>query len=157
MTKVDVTSETDLAPDLVWAAVIDFTDDRPRLWPNIEPSLYKVHSVEPGRADAQEGSKSPLGRIWAREHYEWDDAAMELRATVVESNLFVPGGTGVFKVVPRDGGGTVVQEHYDRERVGLRGKIMDLLMNPKRLSAFIADGRSKTYDAIRERPPAGAS
>ena len=155
MAKFEVTTETDLAPELVWAAVVDFSEDRPRLWPGIDPSLYKVHSLGPGRADVQEGSKTPVGRIWAREQYEWDDAAMELRGTAMESNIFTLGGTAWIRVVPRDGGGSTLNETYERERIGWRGKIFNL-MTPEMFSAFIAKTRSKTYDAIRERPPAGA-
>jgi hypothetical protein len=157
MTRIEVTTETDLAPELVWAALVDFTEDRPRLWPLISAPLYKVHSMEPGNADVQEGSKTPFGKIWAREKYTWDDAARELRATVAESNIFRPGGTGVMRVLPREGGGTVLHESYERKRIGLRGKIMDVMLNPKRASAFIGKGREKTYEAIRERPPRAAS
>jgi hypothetical protein len=60
-------------------------------------------------------------------------------------------------VLPRTGGGSVLHESYDRERIGLRGKIMNLLLNPKRAATFIGKGREKTYEAIRERPPRGAS
>lgn len=157
MTTFEVSTDTDLAPDLVWAAVIDFTEDRPRLWPGIEPSLYTVHSVESNRADVQEGSKTPLGRIWAREHYEWDDAAMEFRGTVTESNIFSPGGTAVIRVVPRDGGGSTVHEVYARERIGWRGNVMNRLLPPARFQKFVGERRAKTYAAIRERPPEGAS
>ena len=157
MTKIEVRTETDLTPELVWAAVTDFTEDRPRLWPLISPSLYKVHSIAAGRADVQEGSKSPAGTIWARETYTWDDSTMELRSTVADSNIFRPRGTGVMRVERREGGGSVLLEAYDRERVGLRGKIMNVLLNPKRASGFIGKARSQTFNAIRERPPAGAS
>jgi hypothetical protein len=157
MTRIEVSTETDLAPELVWAAVVDFTEDRPRLWPLLSESLYKVHSVEPGSADVQEGSKTPLGKIWAREKYTWDDDAKELRATVAESSIFRPGGTGVIRVLPREGGGSMLHESYDRERIGLRGKIMNVMLNPKRAAAFIGKGRERTFAAIRERPPRGAS
>jgi Polyketide cyclase / dehydrase and lipid transport len=157
MTKIELTTETDLAPELVWAAVTDFTEDRPRLWPGISPSLYKVHSVTAGHADVQEGSKTPIGSIWARETYTWDDSTMEMRGTVAESNLFRPGGTGVMRVERREDGGSVLHESYDRERLGFRGKIFNVLLTPKRASAFFGKGRAQTYDAIRERPPAGTS
>jgi hypothetical protein len=153
MTRFEVRTESQLAPAVVWAAVTDFTDDRPRLWPFIDRSLYKVHSVEPGHADVQEGSKSPLGRVWAREHYTWDDATMELRGTVAESNIFEPGGTATFRVEPRDGGGSILHEAYDRTRIGWRGRIMNGLMGPSRITKFVGDGRAKTYEAILARPP----
>ena len=57
--------ETNLSTAAVLDAATDFSDRRPRLWPNLDPTVYKVHALAPGRAEVTEGS-AVLGGVWAR-------------------------------------------------------------------------------------------
>src|SRR5438874_699136 len=112
MPKVEMDLETPVAPERVRAALLDFSDRRPELWPGIEPSLYKVYDVGETTADVQEGSKMPGTRIWAREHYDWSDP-VKIRWTVVESNFSTVGSYVEASVLPRDGGGSRVHVEWN--------------------------------------------
>jgi hypothetical protein len=143
-------TRADLPAEAVWGAPKDFTAERPKLWPFIEPSLYEVYEVGERHAEAKEGTKlGPGMSVWARERYEWDDQAMEMRATVVESSMFKPGGTSRFKVTADDGGCSL-EDWYERERLGVLGRIMNALA-PRLLPKMVPKGRGKTFAAIAER------
>jgi hypothetical protein len=144
-------TKSDLPAEAVWFALKDFSESRPTWWPFISPALYKVHDVGEGQAEVTEGTKMPGMSVWARERYDWDDAAREMRSTVLESNIFKPGGTARIKVTPTDEG-CVMEEWYSRERVGLRGKLMNR-MAPRMLQKMVGPGRAKTYAALAERRP----
>src|SRR5881397_484355 len=45
MPRVELDVDTNLPPERVREALLDFSDRRPEIWPGIEPSLYKVYSV----------------------------------------------------------------------------------------------------------------
>jgi hypothetical protein len=147
-TKADVPAEA------VWFALKDFSDARLRWWPFIAPALYQVHSVGEHEAEVTEGTKMGPGMtIWARERYHWDDDAREIRSTVLESNIFKPGGIGRIKVTPaEDGEGCLVEEWYSRERVGLRGKLITR-MAPRMFPKVMPQSRAKTYAALAEHRP----
>lgn len=42
-------SKTDLMPDQVIAALTDFTERRPEIWPELAPKFYEIHSVDEPR------------------------------------------------------------------------------------------------------------
>src|SRR5436305_11495282 len=71
MPMVEMDLETAVAPERVRAALLDFSDRRPELWPGIEPSLYEVYSVGDTTAEIKEGSRMPGTSFWAVEHYDW--------------------------------------------------------------------------------------
>jgi hypothetical protein len=145
-TKADVPAEA------VWFALKDFSDSRPTWWPFLTAALYQVHSVGEREAEVTEGTKMGPGmKVWARERYEWDDGAREVRSTVLESNIFKPGGTARIKVTPTEDG-CLVEEWYSRERIGLRGKLMTR-MAPRMFPKMIPQGRAKTYAALAEHRP----
>ena len=115
--------ETSLSPEQVQAALLDFSDKRPELWPGIEPSLYKVHSVGETTADIQEGTKMPGLTVWARERYDWSEPGT-IRWTVQESNFSSVGSYVEAKLTPREGGGTTVHVTWNRTGSTLLGKII---------------------------------
>src|SRR5438874_363444 len=90
MPKVEMDLETPVAPERVRAALLDFSDRRPELWPGIEPSLYHVYSVGATTAEVKEGSRMPGMSVWAVEHYDWSDPRL-VTWTVRESNFCTPG------------------------------------------------------------------
>src|SRR5579871_2833628 len=100
--------ETDLPPEEVRRRLLDFSPDRPKVWPGITPDLYKVYEVGETSAEIQEGTRLPIGAFWARERYEWSDGDT-IRWTVVESNFCAPGSYLTARLVPRDGTGTRVE------------------------------------------------
>ena len=89
MTTVCFTTESALSPADIRAALTDFSDRRPALWPNLDPRFYQVHDLGENWADVTEGS-SFLGGIWERDRYDWSTPGV-VRIDVVESNAFAPG------------------------------------------------------------------
>ena len=118
--------ETNLSTTAVLDAATDFSDRRPRLWPNLDPTVYKVHALAPGRAEVTEGS-AVLGGIWARESYDWSTPNV-VRATVQESNVFQPGGTWELRATAA-GGHCRLEISICREARGVRGHVLGALMS----------------------------
>ena len=123
MLQIDMTLETAVSPDRVRAALLDFSDERTRIWPGITPRLYKVYSVGDTSADVQEGTHILFGDFWARERYDWSDPPT-VRWTVQESNFCAPGSFVSATITPRDGGGSQVALHWERTLTSLPGKLV---------------------------------
>lgn len=146
-----VRTRSNLPADAVWAALKNFTRERVELWPFIEPSLYEIYETADTTAEVKEGTKMMPGMsVWARERYEWDDANHTMTATVVESNIFEVGGTGRFTVTSTDDGGSILEETYNRNRIGWKATLINRMF-PKMAPKMFDDGRAKTYDILRER------
>jgi hypothetical protein len=122
MPSVDTTVETTLPPESVRAALLDFSERRPEIWPGLTAALYEVYSVVDSTADVKEGTKMPLGSVWAREHYDWSDPDT-VRWTVQESNFCTPGSYVSATTRRRDDGGTRIEIHWERTGTSLMGKI----------------------------------
>jgi hypothetical protein len=98
--RIEVSLDSDVPADRVFAAITDFTDRRPDLWPNISRKFYEVHATGDNWAEATEGTEV-IGGIWARERYEWSPG--QVRATVMGSNV-CKSGIWEMRISPRDGG-----------------------------------------------------
>jgi Polyketide cyclase / dehydrase and lipid transport len=122
--KFQVESPLDAAD--VLAALTDFSERRPELWPAIDPNVYRVHDASNGSALVTEGT-DVLGGIWATELYEWDDSNV-VRATVQKSNFWHPGGTWELTASARDGGGSVLDVARDRRPKNAKARIFELMM-----------------------------
>jgi hypothetical protein len=120
---VEFDLETAVSPEKVRAALIDFSERRPQLWPGIEPSLYEVYSVGETTADVREGSKSPTGKVWAREHYDWSDPET-VRWTVQESNFSAPGSYVSARIQPGRDGGSIVHITWNRTGSSFMGRVI---------------------------------
>src|SRR5512147_1031394 len=59
--------ETDgpVAPERFIAALTDFSDRRPQLWPGLDAKFFKVHTVGDTWAEVTEGT-DVLGGVWPR-------------------------------------------------------------------------------------------
>jgi hypothetical protein len=84
------------------AALTDFTDRRPAIWPGLSPRLYRVHQVGDTWAEATEGT-DVLGGIWARERYDWATPGV-VTIRCVESPFFRAGVTTTWRVSPTASG-----------------------------------------------------
>jgi hypothetical protein len=115
---VDV--ESDVAPELIRRALLDFTDGRPEIWPQLDPRTYEVHWVKETSAEATEGS--PLPKVWSREHYDWSHPTM-ITWTAVESNFCTPGSHIAMDITPHGAGGSRVAVTWDRTAANLRGRL----------------------------------
>jgi hypothetical protein len=115
---------TDLPPDRVLNALIDFSDRRPVVWPNIDHGHFRVHGQGPGWADVTEGN----ALAWERNRYEWNAAAGEVTVTAVESDTWAPGSQWRYRLLSTPSGGTDVQVTVVRTGRGPRGMLIGALM-----------------------------
>jgi hypothetical protein len=123
MPSVETVVETSLPPEAVRAALLDFSERRPDIWPGLTRELYQVYSVGESTADVREGTKLPIGKVWARERYDWADPAT-VRWTVQESNFCAPGSYVSARLRRREDGGTRVEIHWERTGTSLMGRVL---------------------------------
>ncbi|TMD88904.1 MAG: hypothetical protein E6I78_00105, partial [Chloroflexi bacterium] len=86
---------TDLPPDRVLQALIDFSDQRPIVWPKIDRSHFRVHGEGPNWAEVTEGN----ALAWERNRYEWNAGAGEVTVTAVESDTWAPGSQWRYRLL----------------------------------------------------------
>jgi hypothetical protein len=127
MPTVKVDLETAVSPDRARAALLNFSADRPRLWPGIEPSLYEVYSVGGTSAVVKEGSRMPGASFWAVEEYDWSDPST-ITWTVRESNFCAPGSRVTAAIRPRPGGGSRIEVVWKRTPTSFLGLVATALI-----------------------------
>lgn len=103
--------ETALPPDRVIGALTDFSDERLRIWPGIDPDKYRLHERGDGWARVTEGNRDP--DIWAVERYDWTAERVVIRAE--ESNFCLPGDGTELVITPNARGGSDVILEWERE------------------------------------------
>ncbi len=113
---------SDLAPQAVLNALIDFSDRRPDLYRNIDRSHFRVHAQGPGWADVTEGNVL----AWERSRYEWDAAAGTVTVKTTESDTWTSGSRWDYRLRPTPVGGTQVDVTVVRNARTLRGKLLTL-------------------------------
>ena len=108
-------------PATVMAAMLDFSERRPDIWPNLTARLYRVHALGPGTADVTEGTALPGVDVWERVTYEWTDSVV--RMVVTDGRIFRPGGIVETRVEPH-GDGSRISVDYDRRSKTLLGRCL---------------------------------
>ena len=108
-------------PAQVIGAMVDFSERRPEIWPNLTARLFRVHALGPGTADVTEGTALPGVDIWERVTYEWTDSVV--RGVLTDGRIFRPGGTFEFRVEPH-GDGSRIFNDYDRRSKTLLGRCL---------------------------------
>jgi hypothetical protein len=103
MPRVELDVESEVPPGQVIAALTDFTDRRPDIWPGLKHEEYEVYRVGETSAEVREGSSK---RIWARERYDWSTPGV-VRWEVVESGFCKPGSFVEVRVATNDGGSRI--------------------------------------------------
>jgi hypothetical protein len=114
------TVDSDVSPEVIRMALLDFGDDRPDIWPQLGPRTYQVHWIDDTSAEVTEGS--PFPKVWSRERYDWSDATT-ITWTAVESNFCTPGSHISMDVAANGVGGSQVAVTWDRTAANLRGRI----------------------------------
>lgn len=112
-------------PDKVMGAMIDFSERRPEIWPNLTAHLYRVHELGSRSADVTEGTALPGVEVWERVTYEWTDTFV--RSVVTDGKIFEPGGTVDFRV-ERHGAGSRITVDYHRRSKTLLGRCVATLL-----------------------------
>lgn len=134
-TRQRTTFETRLRPERVIAALVDFSEARPDVWPELDPAKYVVHEVGPSWALVTEGSRRP--NVWARERYDWSKpGTVSWRAEA--SNFCAPGSGVDVTVEPLTGGGSRVAVEWQRTSTSVRGLMIVALfriLGPRLLTA----------------------
>ena len=118
--RLEVEVESEVAPELVRRALLDFSDRRPEIWPQLDPDTYEVHWVSDTTAELTEGTPRP--KVWSREHYDWSHPTT-ISWTAVESNFCTPGSHVSMDIVPNETGGSRVHVVWDRTAANLRGRV----------------------------------
>lgn len=91
-----------LPPDQVIAALVNFGDERARIWPETcHPTVYRVNAVGDTWAEVTEG----VPFTWSRERYDWSTPGM-VTLDQLESNVAIPAdGRIVYTVTAAPSGG----------------------------------------------------
>ena len=114
------TVESDVAPDVIRRGLLDFSEDRPDRWPQLDPDTYEVHWVEETSAEITEGS--PFPKVWSRERYDWSHPTI-ITWTAQESNFCTQGSQISMDIQPTPSGGSSVTVTWDRTAANARGRV----------------------------------
>ena len=123
MATTRFTVHTSLSPSEVMAVITDFGPERSRWWPNVDSEHFTVHDQGPGWAEVTEGT----GMGWERERYSWDAAAGTVTIDTLESNLWAPGSSWRYELLPA-GGGTDLRVSLKRLPRSFNGRIVAALI-----------------------------
>jgi hypothetical protein len=138
MPVIDCAATAAAPPERVLAALTDFTADRPRLWPGLDPRYYQVHQLGETSAEVTEGSAF-AGGVWERARYDWSDPGT-VRITVLDSNAFAAGGSWTYRISP-DGDGSSVSLRVERRGRTLKGRLLAALLRLTGRPVFCGDLR----------------
>ena len=108
-------------PEQVIGAMVDFSERRPEIWPNLTARLFRVHSLSSRGADVTEGTALPGIDVWERVTYEWTDSVV--RGVLTDGRIFRPGGTFELRVEPHGDGSRIIQD-YDRQSRTIPGRCL---------------------------------
>jgi len=115
---------TAASPEAIRAALLDFTDRRPDLWPGLPRDQYEVYEVGDTWAEVREGYRGP---IWHREHYDWSDPE-RIEWYAVESGVAKPGKRCVMRIEPEPGGGSRIRATWEGSGSGAFGRFFFAVM-----------------------------
>jgi len=104
-------------PAKVLGAMLDFSERRPEIWPNLTARLYRLHELGAGTADVTEGSAILGIEVWERVTYEWTDSVV--RGVITDGKIFESGGTFEFRVEPRGDGSRISVDYHRRSKTPL--------------------------------------
>lgn len=114
------TIDTEVSAETIRRALLDFSDERPDRWPQLDPETYEVHWVKETTAELTEGS--PFPKVWSRERYDWSHPTV-ITWTAQESNFCTPGSHISMDIQPRPTGGSTVTATWDRTAANMRGRL----------------------------------
>ena len=124
MARILFALRTHASPEAVRAALLDFSERRPELWPGLPPDQYVIYQVGDTWAEIREGYRGP---IWVRERYDWSVPG-RVQFTVVDSGFAMPGGYVTVEIEPGATGGSTLQITWERTGKGVFGKLFVGLM-----------------------------
>jgi hypothetical protein len=119
MPRFEFDLRSSASPEAVRAALLDFTERRPELWPGLPADSYAVYEVGATWAEIREGYRGP---IWWRERYDWS-MPNTVRWTAVESGFGTPGSEVIWRIEPAMGSGSRHHITWDRHGKTVFGKL----------------------------------
>lgn len=140
MPRLEVSSETELEPSQVVAALTDFSAERPKRWTGLSRAHYEVYSVEADHARVREGTKQGPLDIWAIERYDWSTPNV-VSWTVEESNFCTPGSYVMATISPRGNGGSRIHCVWERTGTSFKWKLMLAMIKLSRGKAIASSMR----------------
>jgi hypothetical protein len=151
--KIHYEADGTVSADGFIAALTDFSERRPELWPNLDAKYYKLHELGHAWAEVTEGTDL-LGGVWAREHYDWSQPGL-VRLRLVEAVDFRPGTEIDYRVTSRADGGCHVAVDFQRIAASPRGRLVGVLVQIAGAGRFTKDLR-ETLDRLARTPAAPA-
>jgi hypothetical protein len=112
------------SPEAIRAALLDFSERRPELWPGLPADQFEVYEVGDTWAEIREGYRGP---IWWRERYDWSVPG-RIQWTAVDSGFGTVGSYVVWEIEPADDGGSTSHIIWDRQGKTGFGKLFVGLM-----------------------------
>jgi hypothetical protein len=153
MTTIHLTVTTPVAPEPIVRAFTDFTPQRLRTFPNIDPRYYQVHAVHATSAEVTEGSAF-FGGVWERAHYDWSQPG-DITITVQESNAFTSDSYWHYNITAGENGGSHVEFTVHRVGKNLKGRILATVLRIFGRRIFRQD-LELTLKRLAEESPATA-
>jgi hypothetical protein len=153
MTTIHLTATTPVAPERIVSAFTDFTPQRLRTFPNIDPRYYEVHAVGATSAEVTEGSTF-FGGVWERAHYDWSHPG-EITITVRSSNAFTFGSFWHYSIAAGEHGGSHVDFTLHRVGKNLKGRVLATMIRVFGQRIFRQD-LAQTLKRLAEESPATA-
>ena len=153
MTTIHLTATTTVAPERIMRAFTDFTPQRLRTFPNIDPRYYEVHAVGATSAEVTEGSAF-FGGVWERAHYDWSRPG-EITITVQSSNAFTSGSFWHYSITADEHEGSQVDFTLHRVGKNLKGWVLAMMLRVFGRRIFRQD-LDQTLQRLAEESPATA-
>lgn len=129
MTALRFVVDAPIPAEQVIAALTDFSERRPEIWPDLDPEAYRVVELHPTSALVREGQRRP--RLWALEEYDWSTPGT-VTWTARESNFCAPGSFMSATVERAPAGGSRMHVTWSRTGMGLKGRMIVGLMRLSR-------------------------
>ena len=109
--RMRVAFDTPLSAERIIAALTDFSEARPAIWPGLDREKYEVYELGETCAVVREGTHRP--NVWARERYDWSKPGT-VSWSLEASNVFRRGSTMEAVVTPHASGGSHFEIHAQR-------------------------------------------
>jgi hypothetical protein len=139
MAKIHYEADGEIPAERFIAALTDFTERRPELWPNLDATFFRLIERGDTWAEVQEGT-DVLGGVWGRERYDWSEPG-RVTLTLLESPDFRPGTVIDYHVTDRPGGGCHVAVDFQRIAASPRGRFVGAVVQLTGVGRFSKDLR----------------
>jgi hypothetical protein len=137
MAKIHYEADGEVTAARFIAALTDFGERRPDLWPNLDTKYFRLHDRGDTWAEVTEGT-DVLGGIWARERYDWSEPG-RVTLRLVTSPDFQAGTLIDYHVSDRPGGGCHVSVDLQRIATSLRGRFVGMVVQTTGVRRFSRD------------------